>query len=258
MGEQRLTIVIIQARMGSTRLPGKVLKTIKEHTLLGLQQQRIRPSKLVDKIIIATTTNPEDDAIAEFCKDNNISFYRGSDWDVLDRYYQAALPHNPTNIVRITADCPLHHYKVIDFVIQQYLDSGKDYFSNSNNEPDFLEDGFDVEVFSFQALKTAWEEAKKLSEREHVTPYIKNSGKFTCGWKKYSRDYHYKLSVDSPDDFKMAEAIFDSFPSISDFDLNDVVELLKKKPEILTINKDSKINSGYFKSLENDRRTDIK
>jgi len=239
--------------MGSTRLPGKVLKKIKGYTLLELQQLRIKTSKLADRIIIATTTNSEDDAIAEFCSSNNILYSRGSDWDVLDRFYQAALPFNPTNVIRLTADCPLHHHEVIDFVIKEYLVSGKDYFSNSNNEPQFLEDGFDVEVFSFQALKTAWEEAKMLSEREHVTPFIKNSGKFNCGWKKFNQDYQYKLSVDSPDDFKMAEAIFNSFSSIVEFGMNDVIKLLKTSPHILEINKESKINSGYFKSLKNDK-----
>lgn len=246
-------VVIIQARMGSTRLPGKVLKTIKNYPLLRLQQERIRNSSFVDKFIIATTTNPEDDAIAEFCEENDYEFSRGSDWDVLDRFYQAANLYSPDTIIRLTADCPLHHHEVIDFVISEYLKSGKDYFSNSNHEPDFLEDGFDVEVFSFEALKTAWKEAKMLSEREHVTPYIKNSGKFSCGWKKFNPEYQYKLSVDTADDFKMAEAIFESFPDIRNFGLNEVVELLKKKPEILEINKSSKINSGYFKSLENDK-----
>ncbi len=253
MGEEELRIAVIQARMGSTRLPGKVLKTIKGFTLLELQQERIKDSKLIDKVIIATTTNAEDDAIAEFCDNKNIAYYRGSDWDVLDRYYRAIEPYNPSTVIRLTADCPLHHYEVIDFVIEEYLETGKDYFSNSNNEPDFLEDGFDVEVFSFHALKTAWQEAKMLSEREHVTPFIKHSGKFSCGWKKFNPAYQFKLSVDSPDDFKMAEAIFESFTSIANFGINDVVALLNRNPEILAINKESKINSGYFKSLENDK-----
>jgi len=248
-----MNLVIIQARMGSTRLPGKVLKTIKGHTLLELQQMRIREAKRVDRIVIATTTNPEDDAIEAFCRDKGILCSRGSDWDVLDRYYQAAKPHNPTNVIRITSDCPLHHHRVVDFVIGEYLASGKDYFSNSNHEPDVLEDGFDVEVFSFAALETAWREAKLLSEREHVTPYIKNSGRFTCGWKKYNPAYQYKLSVDSPNDFRMAEAIFNAFDSITGFGMNEVVALLQARPEILELNKDSKINSGYYKSLENDK-----
>lgn len=249
-----MNLAIIQARMGSSRLPGKVLKQIKEHSLLEIQQMRIRPSKLVDKIVIATTTNPEDNAIEDFCKEKGISYSRGSDWDVLDRYYQAAKPFNPTNVIRLTSDCPLHHYTVVDFVINEYRKSGKDYFSNSNNEPDFLEDGFDVEVFSFKALETAWKEAKLLSEREHVTPYIKQSGKFTCGWKKYNKDYQYKLSVDSENDFKAVESIFNSFDSLTDFGMNEVLDLLKSKPEILELNKESIINSGYHKSIQNDKK----
>jgi spore coat polysaccharide biosynthesis protein SpsF (cytidylyltransferase family) len=239
--------------MGSTRLPGKVLKQIKGLTLLELQQIRIKSTQLVDKIIIATTTLPEDDAIETFCKDKNILCSRGSDWDVLDRYYKAALPHQPKNVIRITSDCPLHHHSVIDFVIHEFLNSKKDYFSNSNNEPDFLEDGFDVEVFSFNALETAWKEARLMSEREHVTPYIKNSGKFSCGWKKFNQDYQFKLSVDSENDFAAVESIFNAFDTIDAFDMYDVIELLKQKPQILSINKDSKINSGYIKSIKNDK-----
>jgi spore coat polysaccharide biosynthesis protein SpsF (cytidylyltransferase family) len=248
-----MNLLIIQARMGSTRFPGKVLKQIKGYSLLEIQHMRIRPSNLVDKIIIATTTNQEDDAIEKFCKLKNINFYRGSDWDVLDRYYQAAKKYNPTNVIRVTSDCPLHHYSVIDFAINEYTKSGKDYFSNSNNEPDFLEDGFDVEVFSFRALEIAWTEAKLLSEREHVTPYIKFSGKFKCEWKKYNKDYQFKLSVDTDNDFKAVETIFNNFESLTDFEMNDVVKLLNEKPEILYLNRESIINSGYFKSIQNDK-----
>ncbi len=240
--------------MGSSRLPGKVLKEIKSHSLLEIQQMRIRPSGLVDKIIIATTTNKEDDAIEAFCKQKNIDCSRGSDWDVLDRYYQAAVQYNPVNVIRLTSDCPLHHHSVVDFVINEYMKSGKEYFSNSNNEPDYLEDGFDVEVFSFKALETAWREAKLLSEREHVTPYIKHSGKFSCGWKKYNKNYHYKLSVDSENDFKAVESIFNSFESLTDFGMNDILDLLRNKPEILELNKDSVINAGYQKSIQNDKK----
>ena len=249
-----MNVLIIQARMGSTRLPGKVLKKMKGYSLLEIQQMRIKPSKLVDEIVIATTTNTEDDAIELFCKEKNITCSRGSDWDVLDRYYQAAKVFNPTNVIRVTSDCPLHHHTVVDFVIDEYLKSGKDYFSNSNHEPDFLEDGFDVEVFSFKALETAWKEAKLLSEREHVTPYIKNSGKFSCAWKKYNNDYQFKLSVDSDNDFKAVETIFNSFESLTDFGMNDILALLKSKPEILELNKDSIINSGYVKSIQNDKK----
>jgi spore coat polysaccharide biosynthesis protein SpsF (cytidylyltransferase family) len=248
-----MNLVIVQARMGSTRLPGKVLKTIKNKSLMQLQYDRIKPSKLVDKIVIATTINKEDDAIENFCNLNAIEVFRGSDWDVLERFYFAAKKFNPDTIIRITSDCPMHHHTVIDFVINEYIKSGLDYFSNSNHEPDFLEDGFDVEVFSFKALETAYLNAKLLSEREHVTPYIKNSGLFNCGWKKFSDEYKFKLSVDSLEDFNVAEKIFNSFDSTTDFDMNDVINLLKTQPEILELNKNSVINSGYKKSIDNDK-----
>jgi len=239
--------------MGSSRLPGKVLKKIKGISLLELQYLRIKEARLVDNIVIATTNKLEDDAIEAFCFSKGIICSRGSDWDVLDRYYQAAKRQEAINVIRLTSDCPLHHHSVVDFVIGEFLKSGKDYFSNSNHEPNFLEDGFDVEVFSFKAVETAWKEAKLLSEREHVTPYIKNSGKFTCAWKKYSADYQFKLSVDTEEDFKAVEAIFNSFDSLTDFGMEEVVAFLKLHPEVLDLNKESKSNSGYKKSIENDK-----
>jgi spore coat polysaccharide biosynthesis protein SpsF (cytidylyltransferase family) len=248
-----MNLIIIQARMGSSRLPGKVLRPIKGMSLLEIQQLRINGSRYAHKSVIATTTNEEDDAIASFCVEKGIAYSRGSDWDVLDRYYQTAKSEHADHIIRITSDCPLHHHSVIDFVFSNYLETGCDYFSNSNKEPDFLEDGFDVEVFSFSALESAWKEARLLSEREHVTPYIKNSGKFTCAWKKFSEKYHYKLSVDTEADFRTVESIFNAFPSVVDFGMEEVVALLERHPEITDLNKDSVINSGYKKSLDNDR-----
>jgi len=248
-----MNLLIIQARMGSTRLPGKVLMDINGKTILENLIERVSPAKTVDKLLVATTSNSEDDAIEQFCRENSIASHRGSENDVLERFYEAALPYKPENVIRVTSDCPLHHHKVIDFVVHEFLASGMDYFSNSNHEPDVLEDGFDTEVFSFKALEQAHREAKMLSEREHVTPYIKNSGKFKCGWKHYNTDYHYKLSVDSPDDLKMAIRIFEELKDTRDFGMNEVIDLLKKKPGITELNKDSIANSGYQKSLNNDK-----
>lgn len=249
-----MNLLIIQARLGSTRLPGKVLKKINHQTILENLIERISKAKEVDRIIIATTTNKEDDEIAVFCETKKWNCYRGSDLDVLDRFYQAAQQFEGVeNIIRITADCPLHHHQVIDFVVSEYKKSKADYFSNSNNEPAYLEDGFDVEVFTLNALEDAWKNAKLLSEREHVTPYIKNSGKYICFWKKFNKEYNYKLSVDSINDFNAVAEIFKQLESKHDFGLNDVVELLKQKPEILQLNKDSVINLGYKKSIEEDK-----
>lgn len=249
-----MNLLIIQARMGSSRLPGKVMKRINDTPLLQILYDRILNSSFTDKIIIATTTNREDDIIRDFCDDNNIDLYRGSDWDVLDRFYQTAISQKikPKNIIRICADNPLLSYKLIDFVIENYIKSGKDYFSNSNHEPNYLEDGFDVEVFTFEALAFAWKNAKLLSEREHVSPFIKKN--FACGWKKVHESYNYKLSVDTENDFLLVKQIFKELENSKYFSINEVVDLLIKKPHLLDINKESKINSGYLKSLKDDQK----
>jgi spore coat polysaccharide biosynthesis protein SpsF len=251
-----MNLAIIQARMGSTRLPGKVLLPLYGKSILQHLVDRISPAEKLDEIVIATTTNSEDDAIADFCKTKGINCFRGSDWDVLERFYQAALSFEevPETIVRICCDNPLHSHKVVDFVVGEFEKSGKTYFSNSNNEPDFLEDGFDVEVFTFASLKAAREDAKLLSEREHVCPYIKKT--FSCGWKKAHPHYTYKLSVDTENDFKAVEEIFTELADMPDFSIEEVVDLLQRKPEILDLNQESVINSGYQKSLDNDKIID--
>lgn len=251
-----MIVLIIQARMASTRLPGKVLMPIAGVPLIKLLIARLSPAKKVNHLIVATSTNAEDDRLAEYCTANHIDVFRGSDWDVLDRFYNAAMKFNPVPsdaIIRICADNPLHSHKVVDFIIAGFKKDEVDYFSNSNHEPDFLEDGFDTEIFTFSALETAWNEAKLLSEREHVTPYIKNCGKFRCGWKKANKEYNYKLSVDTPEDFAVAESIFYELKETPDFSIDDVVALIKEKPYIIGKNRSSVINSGYYKSLKEDR-----
>ena len=247
-----MNLLIIQARMGSSRLPGKVMKRINGTPLLQILYNRILRSCSADEIVIATTKNKEDDIIKEFCNRYNINFFRGSDWDVLDRFYQTAISQEikPNNIIRICSDNPLLSYDVIDEVFNNYIKSGKDYFSNSNQEPDYLEDGFDVEVFSFGALEYAWKNAKLVSEREHVSPFVKKN--FACGWKKVHESYNYKLSVDSENDFLLVKQIFKELKYRKYFSINEVVDLLIEKPHLLDINKESRINSGYLKSLKND------
>ena len=247
-----MNLAIIQARMGSTRLPGKVLKQLHGKPLLQNLIDRIKPSRKIDELIVATTTNKEDDELVQYCNKNNIPVFRGESNDVLDRFYQAAISfkQKPKTIVRICCDNPLLTHKVVDFVINEFNNSGKDYFSNSNEEPDYLEDGFDVEVFTFKSLEIASEKALLPSDREHVCPYIKKN--FSCGWKKSNSQYNYKLSVDTQNDFDAVERIFSELRDINDFGIEDVVSLLSKKKEILEINSSSEINSGYKKSLEKD------
>jgi spore coat polysaccharide biosynthesis protein SpsF len=252
-----MILAIVQARMGSSRLPGKVLMPLAGSTILGHLVRRLKPSKKVDKLVIATTQNTEDDAIADFGLHHSIPVFRGSEWDVLDRFYQAALGQGAAKgdtIVRICCDNPLHSHVVMDKVIQQYQIWGVDYCSNSNHEPDFLEDGFDVEVTSFDALQFAHGHAQLLSEREHVMPYIKNSGHFSLGWRKTNADYTFKFSVDTQEDLNMAQTIFERLSHLPDFSIDEVTDLITNNPDLLRINANSTINSGYHKSLREDKK----
>ncbi|MCX7729344.1 MAG: glycosyltransferase family protein [Bacteroidia bacterium] len=251
-----MKICIIQARMGSSRLPGKVLKPIIEDIpSLYLQYERISPSQKIDKLIIATSTLPQDDIIEYYCNQWQIPVFRGDEQNVLKRFYEAATLFQADTIIRVTADCPLHHYQVIDWCIEQFEKQQVDYFSNSN-EPPVLEDGWDTEVFTYQALKTAYFEATKNYEQEHVTPYIKQSGKFKCIYQKFlsNNPHSFKLSVDNENDYKLIQSIFAHFyPNIL-FTVSDIIKLLKEKPALLEINKTSVINEGYQKSISEDTK----
>lgn len=253
-----MILCLLQARMGSSRLPQKVLKPIVDNIpSLYLQWERISPSTKVDKIVVATSHLPQDDVIEHFCNQWQISVFRGDEQNVLSRFYEAAVLYQADVIVRITADCPLHHYKVIDWCIEQYQKGNVDYFSNSN-EPPVLEDGWDTEVFSFKALETAYKEAQKNFEKEHVTPYIKLSGKFKCHYQKYLSDNpnNYKLSIDTEDDYRLLQIVFKHFyPNIM-FEVDEVVKLLQEHPHLLEINKNSIINAGYHKSIEEENKNE--
>jgi spore coat polysaccharide biosynthesis protein SpsF (cytidylyltransferase family) len=245
--------VIIQARIGSTRLPGKVLKPINGISILGHIIGRLKKSKFAPDILIATTTSVEDRSICKWAENHNIQVVAGSEFDVLDRFYTAfeQLHDQPDAIVRICADNPLTSYRVMDQVLEAFEHSNCDYLSNSNLEPDFLEDGFDVEVFSAQALKAAHRNANLSSDREHVCPWMKRNLK--AKWIRTCPEYRFKLSVDTENDFKAVERVFNELKSIEDFAIWEVNELFKRKPEIIEINKESVINSGYHKSLGEDR-----
>jgi len=251
-----MNICIIQARMGSTRLPGKVLRSVFGKPILQHVIDRLAPSQTIQSIVVATTTNAEDDAIENFCKQKDIACYRGSDWDVLDRFVRAAEKYGTQpgdSVIRICCDNPIHSWKVVDFVVGQFQRYKVDYFSNSNQEPNYLEDGFDVEVVSYDALLLAASNASLLSEREHVMPYVKNSKRFKLGWRKANDAYRFKLSVDTENDLRLAEQIFQELHDSPDFGIDEVVELMNRKPELLLINHESEINSGYKKSIREDR-----
>lgn len=245
-------ICIIQARMGSSRLPGKVLKPIVENIpSLYLQYERLSPAQKVDKIVVATSDLPQDDIIEACCHQWKIPVFRGDEQNVLKRFYDAASLYQADVIVRISADSPLHHHKVLDWCIEQFEKLKVDYFSNSN-EPPVLEDGWCTEVFTLRALETAYKEATKNSEKEHVTPYIKRSGKFQCQYQKYLayNPNTYKLSMDNENDYKLIQIIFKHFYPNTLFEVNEVIKLLEEQPHLLEINKSSIINEGYLKSIQ--------
>lgn len=247
------TLIILQARTSSSRLPGKVLLPILDKPMLSHQIARLKHVKTPHKLIIATSKLASDDGIERLCQELNVSCFRGPLDDVLDRYYQAAKANNPNDtvktIVRVTGDCPVIDSEIIDNVIELFHQTGADYCSNC--DPATLPDGLDVEVFTFAALTKAWNEAKKTSEREHVTPYIRNNKTiFTCVNYVYPNDLsHYRLTVDEDVDFDLITHIYQAlYPVKQDFNLNDIVTFLKQSPELSQLNQHIIRNEGLIKS----------
>ena len=248
-----MIVGIIQARMGSTRLPGKVMMPIHGKSILELCLQRLSRSTKVDAWIVATTVDSKDDVIETYCINHNILCYRGSEDDVLDRFYKAyqKLASDATTIVRICCDNPTHDGAVVDFCIEEFLKLGVDYFSNGNEPPQYSQDGITAEVFTSASLVEAWEKSKMQSEREHVTPYIKKNPQFKKSWRKFDDRYKFKLSVDNENDFKLNEIIFKELGDT--FTTAQLIDFLETHEEISKINSTSIINEGYLKSLREDK-----
>lgn len=244
---------LIQARLGSTRLPGKTLMLIEGESLLGHLVKRIKASRYVNDIVIATTTNERDNAIVEFAKAENLKFYCGSEDDVLDRFYQASVLYRLETIVRVTPDCPMLDPKVMDCVISEFLEGNYDYVSNVIT-PTFP-DGLDTEVFSFKTLEKTWHEAKLPSERENVTAYILKHPKLFRQFnvRREGEDLSWmRWTVDTQRDLEFVKGIFQRLVSRGIFHEDDVIEVLRKNPDMLKINSGITRNEGYLKSLKKD------
>jgi spore coat polysaccharide biosynthesis protein SpsF len=208
----------------------------------------------IDDVIVATTTKKDDDAIADVAIGLKAKVYRGSENDVLDRYYRAAERYGARHIVRITADCPLIDPRVIDLVVRTYFSSGADYCANILEET--FPDGEDVEVFGFGALRKAWENASLASEREHVTPYIrKRQGEFGLVSVKNDPDLsERRWTLDREEDLVFIRSVLERlYPTKPDFSMKDVLDLLKREPALEAVNSGITRNEGYIKSLEEDR-----
>jgi len=229
-------VAIIQARMGSSRLPGKVLKDIGGRTMLARVVRRARRSSLIDESVVATTIEPSDAPIVKECENLRVGIFQGSEMDVLDRYYHGAKAYDADAIVRITSDCPLIEPEVIDRVIQAFLDEAPDYASNSIERS--YPRGLDVEVLTFDALAEAWKMAKAPYERVHVTPFIyQNPSRFRLLSVKGEIDCsHFRWTVDTQEDLDFVRAIYSRLGNIDTFNWKDVLAILEKEPALAEIN----------------------
>lgn len=233
------TVIIVQARMTSTRLPGKVLKKVLGKPLLEYQIERLKRVNLADEIVIATTINSTDLPIVELCNRLSIPYFRGSEDDVLARYYGAAKEHHADVVVRITSDCPLIDPQVIDKVIQFYLEHRYEYDYVSNCLERTYPRGMDTEIFSFIALHQAFVEATAQPEREHVTPFIyMHPERYRLTQVIYSENQSsHRWTVDTPEDFELIKRIIEVlYPQTTKFTLEDCLYLLNLYPDWSLIN----------------------
>lgn len=249
------TLLITQARLGSTRLPGKVLKQINGTPLLKIHLDRLKKSQRVSEIVVATTILSSDDIIYDNALKWGYKAFRGSDQDVLDRYYKAAKEFNPQWIVRVTSDCPLLDPNLLDEVITFVQNSGADYGANILIES--FPDGQDIEVFTFAALEKAWKEANKEFEREHVTPFIRNNSTFNGGSLFASVNYpcpsdfsKIRMTVDEPKDLLAIKEIIESL-GVEKSWIEYTNYIIKNN--LMSINGDIVRNEGYIRSVKNEK-----
>jgi len=242
-----MTVIIVQARMASTRLPGKIMKKVLDKTLLEYQLERLFRVKQADQVVIATTDHGEEQPIVSLCEKLGVPYFRGSEQDVLARYHGAATEYGAGVVVRITSDCPLIDPAVVDMVISFYLAHKEEYDYVSNTFPELTYPrGMDTEVFSYKALKEAYEQAQDQAEREHVTIFIKRRPKrYRIKNLPYDKDYsHYRWTVDTPEDFALIEKMITAlYPANPYFSLEDCLLLMEEHPEW------AKINAGIQQKL---------
>lgn len=244
-------VAIIQARMSSKRLPGKVLMNLSKKPVLEHIIDRIKVCKTIDNIVVATSNHASDDKIEKFCNQKHVPIYRGSLDDVLDRFYQAANIYNADAVLRITGDCPVIDPEIIDTIVTSFKRDKVDLCGLSGNFPD----GLDCSVFSYRAIKKAWSEASLKSEREHVGPYIENNPSLfkILPIELFNNLGEYRWTLDEPEDYELIKNIYEElYDSNKLFLTNDILELLSKKPKLLSINAKIIRNEGYLKSLEQD------
>lgn len=241
----RRRVAIVQARMGSTRFPNKVMRPICGTPMIGLLLERLATARHVDAIAVATSEDARNDPLADYVRELGFEVYRGSETDVLDRYYRTAEALHADSVVRVTGDCPLIDAAVVDEVCRQFDATHVDYASNV--EPPTYPDGLDTEVFSFAALETAWKDARELPQREHVTPFLRESGRFKKINIAHAEDCSgRRWTVDVPADYEVVKRVFEYFHPRRDFNWLDVLQLQTDHPEIFMANQDLTRNEGML------------
>jgi glutamate-1-semialdehyde 2,1-aminomutase len=242
------TVAIVQARMGSTRFPGKVMRAICGTPMIGLLLGRLSSARHLDEIVLVTSKDPLNDSLAQYVEKLGFVVYRGSENDVLDRYYQASLATAAEIVVRVTGDCPLIDPQLVDDVVSRFVESGVDYASN--NSPPTFPDGLDTEVFSSRVLELAWRHAQSTHEREHVTPYICENDRFTranvAGPQDRSAE---RWTVDEPEDFEVIRHVYEHFHPRRDFSWQEVLAFSEAQPERFMGNRHLHRNAGVGLSV---------
>ena len=247
------TVCIVQARMSSTRLPGKVLLPLAGREVLAHVLDRLAFCNTLDEVVVATSSDASDDVLAQWCRARGVPVFRGSLLDVLDRYYQCAVENKATAVVRITADCPALDPTLVDDVVRGFHAGGYDLYCLGGEFPD----GLDCEVFSFSALERAWREAVLGSEREHVGPYFGNHPEFfhLGSLDRFKGLAHHRWTLDEPRDLVFLQSIFGRLQRADGqlFLTQDILDLLERKPELLQTNESIVRNEGLLKSLAADQ-----
>lgn len=231
------TVAIVQARMGSERLPGKTLMPLAGTPMLARVVRRVVRATLLDEVVVATSRSKKDEPIAALCREQEWLCERGSADDVLDRFYEAAKARRATDIVRVTGDCPLLDPEIVDLAVRAFGAETCDYASTTL-EPRTYPRGLDVEVLSFEALERAWREDRNPTWREHVTPYIyRHPDRFRLHRVAHSADHSaQRWTVDTPEDYEFVRRVYEHFGDDT-FSWTDVLALLEDHPEWLEINR---------------------
>ena len=247
---------IIQARMSSSRLPGKVMMPLAGKPVLEHVVRRLGYCHSIGQTVVATSEDASDDVLAEWCQAHAVACYRGSLNDVLDRYYQAATKYSADAVVRITADCPALDPAIVDEVVQAFIAGGYEFCALQGEFPD----GLDCSVFAYSALARAWREAVLPSEREHVGPYVeKHPEWFKCGAvTRFKGLGHMRWTLDEERDYQFLQQVFERLDREGEpFRAHEVLALLEREPELATINSNIVRNAGYLKSLAEERNLHV-